>query len=140
MENIKLFATSQAHEQLLNPDKKEAAKEVLQKLQAQIDEAEKRDTGFHSRSSSLGFSAHWELSENAYQDLQEHIENHKKENPHQTISYYGWLKPSEPSIILIYHSKFPEALRHVGNVQIFWDEISKAILVDLEQLRATVFS
>lgn len=140
MENIKIFATSKAYEHLTDSNNKQNAKEILQKLQTQIENEEKRDTGFHNSDSLFGISAHWELSENAYQDLKKQLENHKEQYPHQTISIYGWLKPSETSIILIYHSKFPEGLRHFGNANIFWDEISKAIPIDLEQLRATVLS
>lgn len=97
MEQIKVFATTEAYEHLTNPQNKEHSERILKDLREQITNKRDRTPDSYHSYSLFGISARW------------------------TNDF------SQPSFVLIYYSTYIVGLQHNIYPNKFWEDIAKAI-------------
>ena len=97
MEQVKIFATPEAYNQLTNSNNVEEAKYILTNLHQQITKQKIRQIDSYDSNSSFGISARWANV------------------------------PSKTSVVLIYFSRDMLGLRHFNFPETFWEDISKAL-------------
>ena len=97
MEQIKIFATPEALEQLHDLNNAEGAAYILTNLHKQITKKKTRQIDSYDSNSSFGISARWADD------------------------------PSKTSVVLIYFSRDMLGLRHFNFPETFWEDISKAV-------------
>jgi hypothetical protein len=102
MEKVKVFATPEAYTQITDSNNEEHTKFILNNLHQQITKKKSREIDTYDSRSSLGISAQWAKDS------------------------------SKTSVVLIYHSYGILGLKHLNYPNTFWEDISKAIPIEID--------